>query len=286
LFVALLLLLACVSSSYSFDIPEGVALTPSGYFPSSCVHGPISPDHLVVNLKTHTEIQDQSGNTLRVVQPCSVSRETLAKKTAPLPSGWAAYTWSQSTGNTINSYNGSWTVPVNPKDKGSQTLFLFTGMQDNYGLDDDSSVTNIIQPVLQWGPSEAGGGEFWAMASWYVDSVGNAFFSTLTTTKAGNNIQGNMEMNMQTKVWEISTIDTITSKMTTLNIATNTTEPYAFVTLEVYTVSNCGEYPTGSDTFMNLVVKPKFTPQWTPVTTPGCEEAVTVNSPSSVTISF
>jgi len=275
-----------VYSSYSFVIPEDVALTPSGYYPSECVHGPIPQNQVVIDFKTHSEIQDkESGNTLLVINPCPVSsREALTKKTAPLPSGWAAYTWSQTTANSINSYNGTWTVPANPKDKGTQTLFLFTGLQDDYGLDTDQSVVNIIQPVLQWGQSEAGGGEFWAMASWYVDSNGNAYFSDLTNTKAGNTIQGNLVLSE--KVWEISTIDTVSSLATTLYIATNTSEPYAFVTLEVYTVSNCGEYPTGSDTFSHLVIRPKFTPQWSPVTTPGCGEQVTVNSPSSVTITF
>jgi hypothetical protein len=148
------------------------------------------------------------------------------------------------------------------------------------------SVTNIIQPVLQFGTSEAGGGTYWAMASWYVDSNGNAYYSQLTKTLTAHGIQGNMVRSTTNKVWTISTIDTNTNQATTLNIATNTTEPYTFVTLEVYSVANCGEYPTGSDTFSNLVFRPAFTPSWSPVTAPGCDEGVTVNSPTSVTIKF
>ena len=30
----------------------------------------------------------------------------------------------------------------------------------------------IYQPVLQWGSSAAGGGNYWAVASWYVDGQG------------------------------------------------------------------------------------------------------------------
>jgi len=173
-----------------------------------------------------------------------------------------------------------------PADEGIQTLFLFTGMQDNYGLVRDASVTNIIQPVLQFGTSEAGGGTYWSMASWYVDSNGNAYYSALTNTMSGHTIQGNMARNNMNRVWEIDTIDTNTNMGTTLNIATNTTEPYAFVTLEVYSVSSCGEYPTGTDTFSNLVFRPVFSPSWTIVTAGGCEETVVVNSPSSVSIDF
>jgi hypothetical protein len=122
------------------------------------------------------------------------------------------------------------------------------------------------------------------LASWYVDSNGNAFFSELTNTSPGNNIQGNMVLNGRS--WEIQTIDTTASQTTTLNIATNTTEPWAFVTLEVYTVSSCLEYPTGDVPFTNLVFSPQQTPSWSVEVSPGCNENVVVNSAGSVTISF
>ena len=44
-----------------------------------------------------------------------------------------------------------------------RTIFLFNGIQNS---------TSIYQPVLQWGPSAAGGGNFWTVASWYVDGAG------------------------------------------------------------------------------------------------------------------
>jgi len=172
---------------------------------------------------------------------------------------------------------------------GAQTLFLFTGLQDNFGLDkarkDIPSVTNIIQPVLQFGTSEAGGGDYWAMASWYVDSNMNAYYSALTKTMAGHGILGTMYKNAMGS-WAIATIDTTTNQVTTLNIATNTTEPWAFVTLEVYSVNTCNEYPTGSVTFDSLMFSPNFQASWTSQVSPGCQENVNINSPVSVTIDF
>jgi len=279
-FVAVVVLLAVFVASEE----DRWALTPSGVRPASCVFGPIPENQLVVDFGTHSEIQDEFGNSLQVINSCD--RSKVKKGSAVPPDGWNAYTWAQSTSPTINQYNGTWSVPVNPKDKGTQTLFLFTGLQDDYGLDRDVSVVNIIQPVLQFGPSEAGGGAYWAMASWYVDSNGNAYYSQLTKTTSGHKIQGNMFRNNANKVWAIQTIDTNTNEITTLNIATNTTEPYAFVTLEVYTVSNCGEYPTGTDTFTQLIFKPAWKPTWTPVTANGCNEQVKINSPTSVSIDF
>ena len=67
------------------------------------------------------------------------------------------------------------------------------------------------------------------------------------------------------------------------------TEPYAFVTLEVYTVENCGDYPNGSCDFTQLLITDgtsQVTPQWQPQTQPGCQEAIKVNSPTSVTVKF
>jgi len=262
---------------------ERMALTPSGRRPASCVFGPIDSSHFVVDLGTHSEIHDAQGKMIRRVDACKSSKSNVLP-----PDGWAAYVYDQGTGPTINSYNGSWTVPAMPADQGTQTLFLFTGLQDNFGLDRESdipAVTNIIQPVLQFGPSEAGGGTYWALASWYVDSNSNAYYSALTQTQTGHGIQGNMMRNAN-RVWVIQSIDTNTNQMTTLNIATNTTEPWAFVTLEVYTVSSCNEYPTGSVTFSNLVFMPSQQPSWTPQVSAGCNENVEVNSPVSVTIDF
>jgi len=257
------------------------ALTPSGWRPVSCIYGPIPEEHVVVDGPTFSYLRHiQTGKLVSVIPPCKAIQSNSNSK--PLPSGWAAYTWSHHDGGTLTSYNGTWSVPPTPADEGLQTLFLFTGFQNAYGT--PANVTNIIQPVLQWGSSAAGGGKYWALASWYVDSNNNAFWSTLTQTQSGHNVQGNMYL--QGSVWTIDSIDVQSSQKTSLQIATNTSEPFAFVTLEVYSVATCGEYPTGSDTFSNLVFSPQFTPSWTPVASQGCQESVTVGGPTSVTINF
>jgi len=279
--VGLVVLALCVVVSFG-----SLAITPNGRRPSECVHGPIDESHTVHDLGSHVEIKDDQGKIVKVVNACQFPKDLQLP-----PSGWAAYVYDEGTAPTIDAYNGSWPVPPNPQDQGAQTLFLFTGLQDNYGLDrrsrkDIPSVTNIIQPVLQFGQSEAGGGDYWAMASWYVDSNSNAYYSMLTRTQPAHNLQGNMVKNKISGVWSIQTIDTTSSQMTTLNIATNTTEPWAFVTLEVYSVNSCNEYPTGSVLFDNLMFSPNVPPSWTVQVSPGCNENVVVNGPTSVTIDF
>jgi len=278
----ILLVALCLLFSFVYSSSDEWALTPNGLRPKSCVFGPIDSKHTIVNMGSHSELRDEKGSTVRSYDACSFPNDNVLP-----PSGWAAYVYDQGSKPSISSYNGTWPVPPMPADQGAQTLFLFTGLQDSFGLVKDiPSVVNIIQPVLQFGPSEAGGGPYWAMASWYVDSAGNAYYSELTQTTSGNTIQGNMYMNPSTKVWAIATIDTSAGHSTQLNIAPNTTEPWAFVTLEVYTVSDCKEYPTGTVPFTNLVFGPSQTPSWNVEVSPGCNENVQVNGPTSVTIDF
>jgi len=257
-------------------------ITPSGWRPASCVHGPIPTDHTIVDLMTHSYQRNSAGQLVKRYEPCAYPPSS----TKPLPNGWAAYAWSNYQGSSFTSYNGSWSVPPTPADPATQTLFLFTGFQNAFTV--PKNITNIIQPVLQWGTSAAGGGKYWALASWYVDSAGNVYYSAVTQTASGHNIQGNMMVSgtPPSGTWTIQAIDTSSGQQTTLNVKTNTTEPFAFVTLEVYGILTCGDYPTGSDVFSNLVFQPSFTPNWAPVATPGCEESVSVLSPSSVQINF
>jgi hypothetical protein len=53
------------------------------------------------------------------------------------------------------------------------------------------SGAHIIQPVLQWGPSAAGGGNYWAITNWYADGQGGAAsFKPLIRVNPGDVVQG------------------------------------------------------------------------------------------------
>jgi len=93
LLVAALVLVAVVSSSSSSE--DRWEITPSGIRPSSCVFGPIPLNQVVVDFGTHSEIQDEEGNSLQVVGSCD--RSKITKGAALPPDGWAAYAWVQST---------------------------------------------------------------------------------------------------------------------------------------------------------------------------------------------
>jgi len=279
-------LLAVIVQALARDVK---VVTPFGKWSKSCTYA-VDSDTVVVDLLYKTVLRNKITKGEKVIPPCSIpqSKPSYNGESPRLPYGWAAYAYANAPSSVL-SYNGSWVVPTDPAHDGSQVLFLFTGLQNNYDdVDGRVDVTNIIQPVLQFGVSAAGGGDYWALASWYVDSNDNAFWSNLTQTTAGNVIQGNMvdTGDEKTGSWAIISNDTTANVATTLNIMTNTTEPFAFVTLEVYTVSNCNEYPAGSVEFTDLVFDPSFTPTWTPEIQKDCDESVTVGTDGSVTINF
>jgi len=267
---------------------EEMVLTPGGHRPASCVHA----------IDSYSEYaQHHDDGSLSIFRfkpesneyfvrdhfpPCASSNGT---KGLGLPNGWAAYTVWQA-GITMDSYGGYWTVPPTPTDQALQTLFLFTGFQNSF-LASGAGVS-IIQPVLQWGKSAAGGGAYWAIASWFVSSS-NAVYSQILKVAVGDTILGNMTLDAANSKWTISTNDTTLGISTPLTVQTGVAEIDAFVTLEVYGVTSCGDYPNGSDTFTGLYITAngaQVTPNWVVETEPGCSEAVTVLSPSQVKIIF
>jgi hypothetical protein len=271
--VVLSLLISLVAA---IAIPDEYVLTPFGYRHNSCVHGVTSGSAII---ETNQGITVNDGGREYSISKCA------APTYGALPSGWAVYEMFQST-QGVTSYNGSWTTPGAPKDAAVQTLFTFTGLQNAFLAGQPTDTISIIQPVLQWGASAAGGGKYWSIASWYVGNQGTVVYSTLKQVANGAQIDGIMVLNSN-KTWTISaSTGSISSAIT---VSPGASELYAFVTLEVYSVTKCGDYPTGTIPYTNLAVDvagQSTTPSWTPTVTPGCGENVATSSPSTVTITF
>ena len=98
-----------------------------------------------------------------------------------------------------------------------------------------------------------------------------------------------MQVLTKNKQWTIETNDLTLGITTTLTAVTNVGEVDAFITLEVYGVSDCSEYPNGTDDFTNLYLEAdnkEVTATWSPDTEFGCEESVNIVSPTEVDIKF
>ena len=187
-------------------MPDELILTPGGFKPRANVHH-VPRDHVLRMDGRNVNLMARSGQLIRSIgsiaqrpgpEPLLPRNLSLSarppRSAAPAPfaqvDGWVAYTgWSNSSGAPISSFSTSWLVPAEPATKGSQTIFLFNGIQNS---------TMIYQPVLQWGSSAAGGGQYWAVASWYADGrTGHSFYSDLVRVNVGDNLTGIMTLTGQ-----------------------------------------------------------------------------------------
>ena len=166
-------------------------------------------------------------------------------------SGWIAYAyWSNpNTNNPITNFTTNWVVPSAPTSQGSQTIFLFNGMQDG-----TTSTSYIVQPVLQWGPSAAGGGKYWAITNWYVSSS-QAFFGTLVNVSAGASLQGVMKETAHSgSMYSYNSSFTGYSSASALQVNNVPEAFWAAETLESYGVTNTNtQYPPNVDVAMKSI---------------------------------
>jgi hypothetical protein len=206
--------------------------------------------------------------------------------------GWTEWT-NLLTPSGASFLEVRFTVPPVPKTAGQQTIFLFPSF---------TADTNppIIQPVLQWGPSAAGGGKYWSIASWYLDADANSYYGKLVKVNAGDVIDGLIAgtncANAVCASWTITTTDvtqpTVVSTLTTTAGGYKDTQVQGGV-LEVYDLTTCAEYPAGPTSFTSLVLKDEsgavVTPQWIQGSAnliAGCTYGITTPSSSEIDLAY
>jgi hypothetical protein len=281
---------------------DDMVLTPAGLMPKANVHFVEPGTELRVSGDGRLQkVESATGNMLQDFGPVTITQDpihsngfsrALDNVVPRAVNGWAAYTyWSNPTATKpVTSFTTTWTVPAAPSTQGTQTIFLFNGMQDG-----TTASSYIIQPVLQWGPSAAGGGKYWAITNWYVSSA-HAFYGTLETVTAGNSLTGVMTETGTTG--SNYNYKSVFNGYPSASSITASNVPQAFwlaETLEVYGVSKAGQYPhatsmafSGID-ILEGTTNPSIT--WTPVAATGSAlpKAVVTNGSSSdgtVTIEF
>jgi|GEM_PF-2526998 len=249
--------------------------TPSGQVHKSCVHA-------VAN-----------GTTVGKKPACAYkailsNRAKLAstKITEPTVNGWveASYQYAPSPGWFSYSSAG-WYVPWNPSSSGA-LVYYFPGFENTSGS------MSIIQPVLQWGNNGAFGGNYWVIASWFVDSNGTYYYSTPVATSAGQTIDGTMAGSSCTAAgvctWTITTAIRDTGASTALTVRPGYVYNLAFpFALEAYNLTACSQYPANGAAaaynYMYLGTSYTYdTATWSPWViggTPSCHYSVT-NSPN------
>jgi len=308
LYISLLL----IPSLFAIEMAENVMYdtsdwlrTPIGLTHPSCVHH--------VPSGSHAKREQTNVGRLRVYAPDGSTRDiprcqypitwpqtqnsNVARQSfAP---GWQVWTtFESSSPKGFTEFLGYFTIPDVPQSADDQTLFMFTGLQNENWVPGPNSPPapndfEIIQPVLQYGYSAGGGGDYWTLASWYVTVYDGFLISDLITVNAGDTIFGNMTLVAEDS-WFISGVLKSNGQATSLtadksNLKVN---PWAYCTLEVYGDSgDCGEYPDNPQVYSGLKIYDggaKVTPKWQVNVTPSpiCGESITVENPTHVTIHF
>jgi len=173
----------------------------------------------------------------------------------PAISGWIEEAYWQ-TESTVGAVAANWTVPDAPSHNGGQTIFIFPSLQHTY-----SNSLMIIQPVLQWGSSGAGGGAWWGAASWVGPINGNFYHGPLLAAAPHESIRGVMSGSSCSSgscaTWSTNTYNK--SRGTRSNVMYHN-NPYGFWyisggVLEAYNVNYCSDMPASYTALTNVHVR-------------------------------
>jgi len=258
--------------------------TPGGYLHKSCVYDVGNNAKVIRQFDQSFFVTKEDGSHLYIPR-CNYPRMMVDGD------GWQVFAeWD--AGKDLTDFNATWNVPTNPPTYNDQLLYTFSGLQNSFSFNGEQGV-DIIQPVLQFGDSPAGGGAFWGIACWYVTSTGIGLHSKLQPATAGDSIFGVMtKPSASSSSWSIVATDTTSGVSTNLAVdkKLGEFEPYAFVTLEVYDVSDCTQYPTNPLLYTDLIIQVSnqpVTPVWKAQSQQViCKESCTVNSATAITIAF
>jgi hypothetical protein len=148
----------------------------------------------------------------------------------------------------IDSFNTSWVVPPNPASDDGQTLFYCHAMYSPQ----PGSPKHAIEAVLQYGPSEAGGGaKSWNTALWYRNK-NQIFYTPAIATTPGATLEGSISL--------VSNVDGIFSYMASfgdgqgLTIATTLEMMGVLNTLDINAVQQASDFPATPTVFRKINV--------------------------------
>lgn len=220
-------------------------LTPGGWRSASKVARIAADEHLSINNGRLNSVDNATGKVIKDFGVIEKKTGNDARRILPLVSGWITYThWTNQSATPITYFASTFTVPPAPTTNNGQTIFLFPGLENN---------TYILQPVLQWGPSAAGGGNYWAIANWYVGFDGSAGFSNLVRVNPGTVLKGIMTQTGRTG--NNYNYSSAFSGYPAITLALNNTEKlfWAIETLEAYNIAACSNYPNTAKTRFSAI---------------------------------
>jgi len=232
-----------VINERNIAMADNLVLTPGGFRHPSLVHR-VEAGHAVHFSEGKTRLKNLSTGAM-----IDVPKHKIQPGDVPgFGSGWIVDAfWLNTTGNPVTSFKTTWRVPPIPATSSGQTIFLFNG------IDPQDPSQAILQPVLQWGSSHAGGGAFWSVASWYVLGNGQAFFTTPVLVHPGDVLVGVMTLTGQANGLFSYQSEFQGIPGTQLPVQNVAELVWCNETLEAYSIAACSDYPASDLTPMQSI---------------------------------
>ena len=259
------------------DSTKELVNTPAGQVLKSKVHL-VDSKHFVKIKNSNIQIIDKKTGKINnefdnnvVIKNKNISNSNNKISAKNTDNGWITDAIWHNTGKIpISSFSTNWIVPAAPLTNDYQVVFLFNAVVDT--LHGSTGNYYILQPVLQWGTSAAGGGNYWSITNWCVcETNWNAtavFHGNLIPVSPGYNLQGVIKLiSDSANAFNYSSVFTQYPD-SVLQVNNLNRSYWAYETLEVYGVNECNNYH--SDTVIkmtNIQIKTDSaypTLMWTP----------------------
>jgi hypothetical protein len=266
-----------------------LVLTPGGLRPRSLVHQLEPGQHVSVKGGRVRIIETATGNVVKDLGEAGSEEGDTEPPPSNVPHpvpglpdlGYIEKSyWQNSGAQPIVSFSTTWVVPPVPASSDGQTIYLFNALTPNSGA-------HILQPVLQWGTSPSGGGNYWSIANYYADGQGGpAASQPAIRVNPGDVLQGvitcagqsGTEFNYTSSFVGYPAADTTVTDVDELTWAYEALEcygPYDSNTKSFSPLAQCSDYPNTTLTAMYDIEIKTGTPgssgtdatiAWTPVT--------------------
>jgi hypothetical protein len=228
--------------------PGGPALKSNVHYVDSRHHINIKDGHIQV-INNKTGIVEQEFDNASTTDN---SKSQASKLNMPDDNGWVTYSYWHNTDTAMpfHYFSTNWIVPNPPVTNSGQTVFLFNALEEDlHGA--GVSTNYIIQPVLQWGGSAAGGGSYWAIADWFGPNSSDVYvYDSLIPVNSGTNLQGIIKFTFDSSNHYSYNSSFAGYAGSGLQVDNITRPNYAYETLEAYNMTQCTDYP--ADTAVRL----------------------------------
>ncbi|KAF7344261.1 hypothetical protein MVEN_01717400 [Mycena venus] len=206
----------------------------------------IPDDASITHVGDQLQVLDANGTVLHTF---AVEDPTPAAAAAPaLKTGWITFaSWMNNGNSPIKTFSTTWEVPPEPQAKDGQTVFLFNSIEPG-------KQNAILQPVLQFGPSAAGGGAYWSVASWWVGSS-HTLHTKLVKVNPGATLHGLITLTAQNGDNFNYNSKFTNVGGTSLNVKNVSELKWATETLEAYRINKTADYPAGKTVFSGINLK-------------------------------